>query len=452
MLLRGWAGFLRTGSALGFLVVASAQANAGAFAVHEQSTYGQGTSFAGIAAGGDLSSMFWNPATMTQFAGKGIEVGASAIFPFANNTPIAGTLVGPPFNFGGTTNTGLDALVPSSYFTYQFNPDLWLGLAVNSPFGLSAHFPDLWAGRNYGANSSTLKSYNAAPSLAYRFNDWISVGIGAQIQYAKVTLNQGLLAIIPPPPPLLPTAQFFFPDVTLHGDGWAFGLTAGVTITPTPTTTIGIGYRSALNQKIDGSLVLTSPLAPFSNGAVHTTVDLPDVVSLGVRQRVTPQLTLLGTAEWSNWSRIGTSNILQASGAPALIMGNPVKIAFEYRDGWFFSLGGEYQCSDRLTLRSGVAYEISPVTDQVRVPLVPDNNRVWASIGASWQVWKGFSFDLAYSHIWVKDPSINVSLASGNPQFTGVTYIGDSKAHVDILSLALVYRWGAPEPAPKVTK
>jgi long-chain fatty acid transport protein len=154
MSIRGLAGFLRVSSALGFLVVASAQANAGAFAIHEQSTYGQGTSFAGIAAGGALSSMFWNPATMTQFADKGIEVGASAIFPFANNTPIAGTLVGPPFNFGGTTDTGSDALVPNAYFTYQFTSNLWLGLAVNSPFGLSAHFPEFWAGRNYGANST----------------------------------------------------------------------------------------------------------------------------------------------------------------------------------------------------------------------------------------------------------------------------------------------------------
>src|SRR5262245_59017610 len=85
MSLRGWAGFLRAGSALGLLVIASAQANAGGVAVHEQSVYGQGTSFAGIAAGGALSSMFWNPATMTQFPGKGIEVGASALFPFSKN-------------------------------------------------------------------------------------------------------------------------------------------------------------------------------------------------------------------------------------------------------------------------------------------------------------------------------------------------------------------------------
>ena len=164
-------------------------------------------------------------------------------------------------------------------------------------------------------------TYNAAPSVAYRFNDWISFGIGAQIQYAKATFNKGVT--IP--------ARATLCGSTLHGDGWAYGLTAGVTLTPTPTTTIGIGYRSALNQDIDGSLLMTGAIAAFSNGSIHTTVNLPDTVSLGVRQRVTPQLTLLGTAEWTNWSRIGTSNILQASGAPALVGATPVTLPFQYK-------------------------------------------------------------------------------------------------------------------------
>ncbi len=103
----------------------------------------------------------------------------------------AATLFGTPVFGGGTFDTGNDALVANGYFTYQFTPNLWLGMSLNSPFGLSASFPDLWAGRDYAANSSKLVTYNAAPSLAYRFNDWISVGIGAQIQYAKATLNKG---------------------------------------------------------------------------------------------------------------------------------------------------------------------------------------------------------------------------------------------------------------------
>src|SRR5215813_9217162 len=333
MSLQGWGSVLRATSALGLLAIASTQANAGGFAVHEQSVYGQGTSFAGIAAGGALSSMYWNPATMTPFPGKGLEVGASALFPFASNTPLPGSsLFGLPVVGDGTFNIAHDALVPNGYFTYQFSPNLWLGMSLNSPFGLSQGFPDLWAGRDYAANSSKLVTYNAAPSLAYRFNDWISVGIGAQIQYAKATLNRGVTLGIGN-----------FQTSTLQGDGWAYGLTAGVTLTPTPWTTIGLGYRSALNQKIDGSLLLTGPLAVFRNGSIHTTVDLPDTVSLGIRQRVTPQLTLLGTAEWTNWSRIGTSNILTASGAPAIVGGRPVTIPFQYKDGWFFALGGEYQ-------------------------------------------------------------------------------------------------------------
>ena len=443
MSLRGWGSVLRATTAFGLLAIASVQANAGGFAVHEQSVYGQGTSFAGIAAGGALSSMYWNPATMTQFAGKGIEVGASALFPYAANTPSPGsTLLLNPSLAGGTFDTGNDALVANGYFTYQFSPNLWLGMSLNSPFGLSASFPHAWAGRDYAANSSKLVTYNAAPSLAYRFNDWISVGIGAQIQYAKATLNKSATVGGFP--------AFPASDVTLQGDGWAYGLTAGVTLTPTPWTTIGVGYRSALNQDISGNLLVGPPIAIFSNGSIHTTIDLPDTVSLGIRQRVTPQFTLLGTAEWTNWSRIGTANILAASGAPAVVGATPVTIPFQYKDGWFFALGGEYQWSDRLTLRAGGAYEISPIDDRVRIPLVPDNNRIWASIGASWQVFKGFSFDLAYSHIWVQDPSINITAVSGNPSFDGISYVGSVNAHVDVFSLAMVYRWGAPEPAPVV--
>src|SRR5512143_3351484 len=97
----GWMGTLRAGTALGLLVIATAQANAGGFAIHEQSSYGQGSSFAGVAAGGALSSMFWNPATMTQVPGIVSETDVSSLFSYANNTPATGTLVWAPFNLPG---------------------------------------------------------------------------------------------------------------------------------------------------------------------------------------------------------------------------------------------------------------------------------------------------------------------------------------------------------------
>jgi long-chain fatty acid transport protein len=435
MSLQGWGSVVRATSALGLLAIASAQANAGGLGVREQSVYGQGTSFAGVAAGGALSSMFWNPATMTQFPGMTIESGLSGIFPFAGHTPVAGAFVPA---LPGTNNVGEAAPVLAGYGSYQLNPNMWLGVSLNTPFGLSENFPDNWAGRNYATNGALLATYNAAPSIAYRINDWISVGVGAQIQYARANFSFGIPLGVPP------IGSF----VNLKGSGMGYGATAGVTLTPTPTTTIGVGWRSAINQKIEGELV-SNTFLPFSTlGSINTTVKLPDIVSLGIRQRIDPQWTLMGTVEWTNWSRIGTSTILQPNGSPALILGQPHPVPFQWRDGWFFSGGAEYIWTERLTVRGGVGYEISPVTDQVRTPLVPDNNRVWASVGATWRLSKALHFDLAYTHVWVEDAPIN--LTTGNPSFINpFTYVGNVSGHADVLSLAMVYRLTPPEPAVK---
>src|SRR3954452_7277515 len=72
--------------ALGLVVLATGAANAGGFAVREQSAYGQGSSFAGIAAGGALSSMFWNPATVTQFRGLTSETVLTGVLPHASHS------------------------------------------------------------------------------------------------------------------------------------------------------------------------------------------------------------------------------------------------------------------------------------------------------------------------------------------------------------------------------
>src|SRR5438105_2588103 len=136
----GRMGFLRAGTALGLLVIASAHANAGGFAVREQSVYGQGSSFAGVAAGGALSSMYWNPATMTQVPGIVSETDVSGLIPYSANTPTGGTLAG--LGFPGTSNVADAAFVPAGYTSYQLTPNLWLGLSINAPFGLSVNFPD----------------------------------------------------------------------------------------------------------------------------------------------------------------------------------------------------------------------------------------------------------------------------------------------------------------------
>jgi long-chain fatty acid transport protein len=180
------------------------------------------------------------------------------------------------------------------------------------------------------------------------------------------------------------------------------------------------------------------------------------MVTVGLRQRIGDRFTLLAGFEWTDWSRIGTAVVSTPTGT-ATLSGSPVTLPFQYSDGYFYSLGGEYIVDPSLTLRAGVAFETSPITDDVRTPRLPDNDRMWYSAGLSYKPpqFRGVTFDLGYSYIDVKDTPINIGAGSGNPwtNATG-TYIGSVDSHIHVLSVGFRYQWGAtPPPAVKlVTK
>jgi long-chain fatty acid transport protein len=421
--------------AVSTFVFSLGEANAGAFAIREQDTVGMGDAFAGVAAGGSIGSMYWNPATMTQTGGGGIDVNAAIIVPNVNQTPSPGsTFASPPFHLGAADDTTTSALLPSAYSVWQLNPHLWLGLGINSPYGLQVHFQDGWAGRTYGLGAR-LATYNANPNLAVRITDWLSFGLGAQVQYAKAKLVDGLV---------LPPDNFIF-----RGSGMGYGYTAGITIAPSPYTSLGIGLRSQINQKLDGNLLVNAPL-PATTGSTDTTVNLPNIFSVGIRQKFDERWTALGTVEWTNWSRIGTTALTQPSGAPATIVGLPITFPFQFRDGWYYSIGTEYVWDSQTTLRAGVAFEQSPITDQVRMPLLPDNDRVSISAGISYRVNPKVVLDASYLYAKWKHTNINISPGSGNPWFASpISYIGESSADVSVFSLGLRYLFDAPAPALK---
>lgn len=436
---------LLAGTALAALVLTAVEAQAGGFGIREQSTEGLGVSFAGVAAGGAPSSMYWNPATMTQLPGLSVEADTTAILPNSKITTSSVTAGGvsiAPFLSDPQDNIAQSVAVPSGYVIKQLSPDLWLGLAVNAPYGLASGFQQTWAGRFYGLESS-FAAYDFNPSLAYRINNWISIGAGFQAQYATTNLNFGL------PAPGLATS-----DMNLRGNGWGYGFTAGVTLTPWAGTELGVGYRSFINQSIGGTMII--PTLPASTpGSINATLRLPDVVSAGIRQRVNDSFTLLGTVEWTDWSRLGTASVNSAAGGPALVAGVPVTLPFNYQDGWLFSGGFEYTPAPGWALRAGAGYEISPVTDDVRIPVLPDANRIWVSAGVSKSILPGLTLDLSYAHLFVQQGNIAVTAASGNPWYDGtIAYTGTATSSIDILSLGLTLRLPPTPPpaAPLITK
>ncbi|WP_157775631.1 OmpP1/FadL family transporter [Hartmannibacter diazotrophicus] len=405
-------------------VVASGECQAGGFALREQSAAGQGASFAGAAAPGDSpSAMFWNPAAITAFDGVTIEADHSLILPRSSLSvdPSISSLAG--FGFGNGGDVGIDAYVPSFYGTWQVNDEVYLGLSVNSPFGLATHSETPWVGQSEHLRAK-VRSVAVTPTVGYRINDMISVGVGATTQYMSVSLSRM---------PVLASSPLTFGTGTIEGEDWSFGATAGLTLTPMEGTEIGFGYRSPMIVSLDGSMLVTSGGAAVSSVETTAGITLPETVTLGLRQAINDRFTLLAGLEWTNWSRLGTVPVVASSGATVSTL------AFEYGDGWMVSLGGEYDFSDQLTLRAGAGYEWSPVKDAHRSMRLPDADRLWLSAGASYEFSSALSLDFAYTHIFVSDAPVSVATDAA---IGVIGYGGTAEADIDIISAALRYKFG----------
>ncbi|MFN0219454.1 MAG: OmpP1/FadL family transporter [Hyphomicrobium sp.] len=397
------------------LAAATSMAAAGGFAPHEQSAVFLGSAFAGSAAGGSLGSMFWNPAALGQFNGVNSESAYSLILP---NTEITST--GSTLDAFGTSSgdIGDTAILPASYFSYQLNEQIVLGLGVNAPFGLTTDGNFSWAGSVF-ARESKITTYNFTPTVAYRVAPGVIVGAGLQIEYIDAQLRQAFGA------PGGPTAA-------IKGTDTAVGFTAGILLTPTAGTSIGLGFRSMIEHELDGTFHIAGVAA---KNDVSANVDLPEIVTLSLRQDLMPAWTLLGSVEWTNWSRLDQLLVTcDAAGAPAC--GAPgatlALLPLGWDDGWFFSLGLEHEYSSQLTLRAGAAYEISPIQDaEGRTIRVPDADRFWLSAGASYKYSEWTTIDVAYAHVFVEDAS-TVQLAPGP-----VVLNGDVESSADILSIGV---------------
>ena len=109
---------------------------------------------------------------------------------------------------------------------------------------------------------------------------------------------------------------------------------------------------------------------------------------------------------------------------------------FGYRNTSFYSIGAEYRANDQWTLRGGVAYDQTPVTDAVRDVRVPDVDRRWLSLGATWRASKRLSYSVGYTHLFLKDPSVDLRSASGS------SLQGSYKLGSNIVAVSAQYAWG----------
>ena len=441
--------YLLSAVALSALVLASAEAQAGGFALREQSAVGAGDAFAGEGTTSmGLSAMFWNPAAVTQEPGIGWEANFSVLMSKSTRTtnsaltsPALLTLDFGPFQ---QHDIGQPGFIPTFYTATKLNENWYIGLALDAPYGLSIDQGGRGQASSQLGNRASINSIEANPIVGYKFNEMVSVAAGLRVTYVQAHFNRSLFQLPP----------FMNFDTPVQADlaDVGLGFTAGITVKPLPGTELSLGYRSQERLKLAGTnfivanpAILASPAtAPFS-GTVNQLTSretLPDQVNFGVSQRVTDTFKLLGTVEWTHWSVLQAVPITFTSGPAPGTTADTLNLFF--RDGWFFSAGGEYKWDPQTTLRAGVGYEISPVTDQFRTINIPDSDRFMLSSGLTRILGKGITLDFGYSYIWFKDAPLNIG--PGSPDQTklitlipGVfnTYVGNVQTHVQVVSLAI---------------
>lgn len=371
--------------------------------------------------------------------------------------------------------------------------DLSVGAGVSVPFGLETNYDRDWVGR-YQSTRTKLTTFDIQPTVAYRLFDRLSLGVSFDAQRASARLAQaidfGLIAQQPLaqfytalpailtarglPPAAIPgviaaTRQAyanagFVPGGAdgvseITGDDWSYGFTLGAMfeyLKPGNSNSllqdgrIGFSYRSAIDHTLEGDAdfrrvpLIIAPGAPvqFPNpGALQSVffrqggkadLALPDIYHFSAYQRFARQFAVMGDITWTRWSRLHDVPIVfENPGTPSSVLD------IRYRDALRYAVGLEWYASDRLTFRTGFAYDETPIrSPEFRTPRIPDNNRYFLSAGLRWSPTNYMDLDLAYAHLVVDEPQVNVTDTQGH-NLRGV-YDGS----VDIVSAAVTFRWG----------
>jgi len=425
---------LKCSMMIAVLAAYSAAAASAGFQLQEQNASGLGNAYAGQAASAqDASTIFFNPAGMTLLPGRNAVGAVNFVKPSVDFTNTGSTRASPILplgNNGGDAGDG--AAIPNLYYSSQINPQLFLGLGVNVPFGLKTEYDPNWVGR-FHAITSELKTINFNPSVALKVSDSLSVGAGVNFQRADAKLSNAVNF-----------GALGEGAATVKGHDTAWGWNAGVMYSVTPNTRIGAAYRSSMGYKIDANVSFANRPAALGgvlpDGAVTADVTLPATASLSLFHRLTPQWDLLADVSWTDWSTLGVLNIVRDNGR--LLSTTPL----HWKDSWRFSAGANYHYNSAWTFRMGAAYDQTPVNETDRTPRVPDNDRTWLAVGAQYRFSKQLALDAGYAYMFVKESSINLcnppQAAANPPACAGKNnLVGTSDNDINIVSLQLRYTY-----------
>lgn len=390
---------------------------AAGFYIQEQSVSGLGTAYAGqTSTARDASIIYFNPAGMTDLEGRHGNIGVHLLIPRGDVDDVGTSNAGLGLATGEDSDNPYDPTpVPNLHYSHQLNETTWGGISVTAPFGLGNEYDEDWFAR-FDSIKSELVTINVQPSLAYKVNDKLSIGAGVDIQYADAELTSAAFA---------GTTG----TSTLKGDDISFGYNIGLMYKPTDETTLGLHYRSQVNHKLDGEIIVEGSTGADRNDDGVANLNLPEILSLSATHALDNQWSIMGGATWFGWSNFERITATNDAGVQVQ------NIAQNYKNTLALNIGAEYKHSPDWTFRTGVQYDPTPTTDGFRTTRTPDGDRIWISGGATYNVNDKMSLDFALTYIDIDEEDIVLT------RNTASNINAESDGNVGIAAIGLNYKF-----------
>jgi long-chain fatty acid transport protein len=350
---------------------------------------GQGNAFS--AQADDPSAIHYNPAGLTQVDGIQVLSGT--------------TLVGGSVKF--TSPTGIDsrgdfggsvALPPPSYsyvsanlgaFGWNGLSNVTVGLGLTSPFGLNTRYA-VDGPFNTAVTSAALPLIDFKPTVAYKLNDQLAIGVGADIYTFASFLGQGHIE--------QKQVGAGGSTVELNGKGTGAGANFSLLYTPLrnsdgkPIASIGLVYRTQTVLPLSGSLLVNGTnVADASTNLVLPQVFTGAIAIWPVRTSAR-EWKLELDVEYVGWKSNRDLDVHLSSGG---VIPQPQ----QWKTVPLVAIGTEYKWLDPawfprwdVAVRSGYTRTEDPVPDRTYNPAVASLPAHTISIGAGFLCKEGGRF------------------------------------------------------------
>ncbi|QEH14694.1 porin [Histophilus somni] len=449
------------------LALSASYVNAAAFQIAEVSSSGLGRAYAGEAAIADNAAVVaTNPALMSLFKTKQFSMGGVYVQSRINiNGEVnvnAGLFHGIATGKGDQKNIVPSAVIPNMYFVAPINDKFAVGAGMNVNFGLQSKYKKDYDAGVLGGTTA-LNSINLNLSGSYRISKGLSIGAGLNAVYAKAKIERqagvldkaidtiadsnGMFGGIS-----IPSLKLLVPifsslkngvnaDTTLtqlqDNNAWGFGWNIGAVYEFNQGNRIGIAYHSKvdINFKDDDALSYqfeAGRISPVKEKG-GLTLHLPDYFEISGFHQLTEKFAMHYSYKYTKWSRLQSLHATYDNG----------KVAFhkdeKFHDSSRIALGATYDVNDKLTLRAGIAYDESADHPSASIP---DTDRTWYSLGATYNFTPNLSVDVGFAHLRGKKQQFRETQNIGKEiKLVNISADYQSTARANLYGLNLNYRF-----------